>query len=198
MEQEKFTTNINRITAWMNENDAGAMHDVVLGMLSLPADTDAERERVWAGIRSILGILPNSPIKRGRGSSLPDEVESVIDALSLAHGEAMADAWNSGDNHLLMRKHGKSGGGLFESDEEVRDTYASKMSNDLKRRYREKIWDQAAGSLIIEEAGGKVSDLDGKPLDFSAGRTLANNRGVLATNGLLHDSALAALRKICA
>ena len=41
MEQEKFTTNINRITAWMNENDAGAMHDVVLGMLSLPADTDA-------------------------------------------------------------------------------------------------------------------------------------------------------------
>ena len=147
MEQEKFTTNINRITAWMNENDAGAMHDVVLGMLSLPADTDAERDRVWAGIRSILGILPNSPIKRGRGSSLPDEVESVIDALSLAHGEAMADAWNSGDNHLLMRKHGKSGGGLFESADEVRDTYASKMVNDLKRRYREKIWDGTRAGL---------------------------------------------------
>tara|TARA_B100001094_G_C18113927_1_gene762822 strand:- start:60 stop:542 length:483 start_codon:yes stop_codon:yes gene_type:complete len=141
MEEQKFTTNINRITAWMNENDAGAMHDVVLGMLGLPADTDAERERVWAGIRSILGILPNSPIKRGRGSNLPDEVESVIDALSLAHGEAMADAWNSGDNHLLMRKHGKSGGGLFESDEEIKETYSSKMGNDLKRRYREKIWD---------------------------------------------------------
>jgi 3'(2'), 5'-bisphosphate nucleotidase len=64
--------------------------------------------------------------------------------------------------------------------------------------YREKIWDQAAGSLIIEEAGGRVSDLDGKPLDFSAGRTLANNRGVLATNGRLHKVALAALGRISA
>ena len=27
--------------------------------------------------------------------------------------------------------------------------------------YREKIWDQAAGSIVIEEAGGRVTDLDG-------------------------------------
>jgi len=62
--------------------------------------------------------------------------------------------------------------------------------------YREKIWDQAAGSIIVEEAGGRVSDLDGKPLDFSHGRTLATNRGVLATNGHLHDALLAGLQKI--
>lgn len=62
--------------------------------------------------------------------------------------------------------------------------------------YREKIWDQAAGSVVIEEAGGQVTDLDGKPLDFTAGRTLANNRGVLASNGLLHADALQALRAI--
>jgi 3'(2'), 5'-bisphosphate nucleotidase len=60
--------------------------------------------------------------------------------------------------------------------------------------YREKIWDQAAGLLIIEEAGGMVTDLDGKPLDFSTGRTLANNRGVLASNGSLHPEILKALR----
>jgi 3'(2'), 5'-bisphosphate nucleotidase len=62
--------------------------------------------------------------------------------------------------------------------------------------YREKIWDQAAGSIVIEEAGGRVSDLDGKPLDFSVGRTLARNRGVCATNGHLHEAALAALKSI--
>ena len=27
--------------------------------------------------------------------------------------------------------------------------------------YREKIWDQAAGSIVVEEAGGRVSDLNG-------------------------------------
>jgi 3'(2'), 5'-bisphosphate nucleotidase len=62
--------------------------------------------------------------------------------------------------------------------------------------YREKVWDQAAGSIVVEEAGGRVSDLDGKPLDFSQGRTLAANRGVLATNGYLHDAILSGLKQI--
>lgn len=62
--------------------------------------------------------------------------------------------------------------------------------------YREKIWDQAAGSIVVEEAGGRVTDLDGKPLDFSHGRTLQSNRGVLATNGHLHDALLQGLRAI--
>ncbi len=64
--------------------------------------------------------------------------------------------------------------------------------------YREKIWDQAAGALLVEEAGGRVTDLDGKPLDFGQGRTLAANRGVLATNGLLHAAVLQALRQLAA
>jgi 3'(2'), 5'-bisphosphate nucleotidase len=62
--------------------------------------------------------------------------------------------------------------------------------------YKEKIWDQAAGSLVVEEAGGKVTDLDGKPLDFSRGRTLAANRGVLASNSLLHEAALQAIKTV--
>jgi len=62
--------------------------------------------------------------------------------------------------------------------------------------YQEKIWDQAAGSIIIEEAGGRVTDLSGVPLDFTQGRTLAKNRGVCATNGVLHDETLAALNTI--
>jgi len=59
--------------------------------------------------------------------------------------------------------------------------------------YKEKIWDQAAGMIVTEEAGGRVSDLDGRPLDFSTGRTLARNRGVVASNGYLHECALKAI-----
>ncbi len=62
--------------------------------------------------------------------------------------------------------------------------------------YKEKIWDQAAGSLIVEEAGGRVSDLHGERLDFTTGRMLLNNRGILASNNLLHEEALEALREI--
>jgi 3'(2'), 5'-bisphosphate nucleotidase len=59
--------------------------------------------------------------------------------------------------------------------------------------YREKIWDQAAGSLILEEAGGRITDLDGNPLDFTQGRMLIKNRGVLASNGYLHEALLQTL-----
>jgi 3'(2'), 5'-bisphosphate nucleotidase len=65
-----------------------------------------------------------------------------------------------------------------------------------KPDYRETIWDQAAGSIVIMEAGGRVTDLKAQPLDFSHGRTLKNNRGVLATNGLLHDALLDAIARL--
>ncbi len=59
--------------------------------------------------------------------------------------------------------------------------------------HREKIWDHAAGSLIVSEAGGRVSDMNGKTLDFSCGQTLAANRGIVASNSLLHDRVLQAI-----
>ena len=75
------------------------------------------------------------------------------------------------------------------------EIYLRLLSPD-RMDYREKIWDQAAGSIIVEEAGGTVTDLDGKVLDFSRGRTLKDNRGICATNGLLHDEALEALKRV--
>jgi 3'(2'), 5'-bisphosphate nucleotidase len=62
------------------------------------------------------------------------------------------------------------------------------------KTFRDKIWDQAAGSLIIEEAGGRVTDLNGVPLDCGAGRLLTRNEGVIASNGLLHDAVLDAIQ----
>ncbi len=60
--------------------------------------------------------------------------------------------------------------------------------------YFEKIWDHAAGALIVAEAGGVVSDIHGRPLEFHHGRELAANRGVIVTNGPLHDRVLDAIR----
>lgn len=61
--------------------------------------------------------------------------------------------------------------------------------------YREKIWDHAAGSLIIEEAGGRVTDMHGQPLDFGSDYKMHNNRGVIVSNGDLHEAVLNALAK---
>ncbi|HEY9907546.1 MAG TPA: 3'(2'),5'-bisphosphate nucleotidase [Thermosynechococcaceae cyanobacterium] len=59
--------------------------------------------------------------------------------------------------------------------------------------YRENIWDHAAGAIVVEEAGGKVTDIYGKALDFTAGAKLIHNRGIVASNGDLHDAVLAIL-----
>ncbi len=68
-------------------------------------------------------------------------------------------------------------------------------SPDNPDRY-EWIWDQAPGTILVEEAGGMVSDLHGKPLDFSRGRYLTANYGVLLSNGYLHQTALEAVSKL--
>lgn len=63
-----------------------------------------------------------------------------------------------------------------------------------RKGYEERIWDHAGGVLVVEAAGGCVTDLDGKPLDFAAGATLRNNRGVVVTNRRLHAEVLAAVQ----
>ena len=65
-----------------------------------------------------------------------------------------------------------------------------------RKGYEEKIWDHAAGSVVVEEAGGIVSDVRGEPLDFSRGRTLSANAGVIATHGPLHDAVVDAVRQV--
>ncbi len=50
-------------------------------------------------------------------------------------------------------------------------------------------WDTAAGSLIVEEAGGKMSDFIGEPFRIHGEQTLASN-------GLLHEEMLTVLREL--
>ncbi len=62
--------------------------------------------------------------------------------------------------------------------------------------YREKIWDHAAGKLVVESAGGRVTDIKGTPLDFRHGRALDKNRGIIATSGPIHDAVLEAVAAV--
>jgi len=65
-----------------------------------------------------------------------------------------------------------------------------------RQGYREKIWDHAAGKLVVECAGGTVTDADGRRLDFGHGRRLERNRGIVATAGAFHDEVLEAVRAV--
>jgi 3'-phosphoadenosine 5'-phosphosulfate (PAPS) 3'-phosphatase len=75
--------------------------------------------------------------------------------------------------------------------------------------YQEYIWDAAAGCILVQEAGGTVTDLEGAPLNFSSeaakgdGARLSKGvAGIVATSGAggpcssgVHAKVLAALRE---
>jgi len=50
-----------------------------------------------------------------------------------------------------------------------------------------KPWDVAAGSLIVEEAGGRVSNYQGGPLSIYS-------PPIMASNGLVHEQMMSVLQ----
>lgn len=179
---------------------------VQLGVLGCPNVADGRRPEIggpgsvvcaMAGQGTWTAPLGDGVFQKLQVSSIDDPVEArVLRSVESGHtnvdtmGELVA-ALGARANPVLMDSQAKyavlaagEGDLLF------------RLLSAAKPNYREKIWDQAAGSLVVQEAGGRISDLDGKPLDFTRGRTLAANRGVAASNGRLHAAALEALQQI--
>ena len=65
-------------------------------------------------------------------------------------------------------------------------TAAGRFDGDWEMKL--KPWDVAAGLLLVEEAGGRVSDFDGGPFDIKGAEILASNR-------LIHDAMIGVLGK---
>ena len=62
-----------------------------------------------------------------------------------------------------------------------------------KKGYVERIWDHAAGSLIATEGGCFVTDIHGRALDFSHGRGLQKNVGIVCAPPRVHGALLEAI-----
>ncbi|KAH9987616.1 hypothetical protein BJV74DRAFT_951621 [Russula compacta] len=60
------------------------------------------------------------------------------------------------------------------------------------------VQDHASGSLLVEEAGGVISDSRGLPLDFGLGRTLGRNFGVVAARKEVHAQVIDAIQAVLA
>ena len=72
--------------------------------------------------------------------------------------------------------------------EQICDVYVSPGA-------RTKLWDTCAPQIILEEAGGRFTDLFGMELRYDQA-DLQNRNGLLATNGRVHDAAIEALKPL--
>lgn len=55
-------------------------------------------------------------------------------------------------------------------------------------------WDTAAGEIILEEAGGQITDFEGKPLDYTQ-KDLVWKKSFIASNRRLHSEVLKLIPK---
>ncbi|ROT34886.1 3',5'-bisphosphate nucleotidase [Sodiomyces alkalinus F11] len=114
-----------------------------------------------------------------------------VEAAHSAHGDQAEIARRLGISRPSVRMDSQSKYGSIARG--AGDIY---LRLPVKATYQEKIWDHAAGDLIVREAGGQVTDVDGKALDFSVGRTLANNKGVVAAPAAVHGEVLKAVQDV--
>lgn len=140
----------------------------------------------WRGAPSDPKPLSTSPIRNAAEAAFCESVE----AAHSAHDRHALIARELGVSRAPVRMDSQCKYGMV-----ARGEAAIYLRLPRDESYREKVWDHAAGWLVVVEAGGRVTDVDGRELDFSLGRTLDGNRGVVATNGPLHDRVLEAIRR---
>ncbi len=176
-------------------------HQVVLGVLGCPNLAIDQMQGVLlvaeAGSGTVLLPL-NGDDSEGRAM----RVSSLIEPDQARFCESVESAHSSHDDAVkLAEKLGITAAPLRMDSQAKYAAVASGQAQIYLRLptrtdYREYIWDHAAGMIAVTEAGGRVSDVYGRALDFSKGRRLEANRGIIATNGAVHDAVAEAVGEV--
>jgi 3'(2'), 5'-bisphosphate nucleotidase len=187
----------------------------VLGCPNLPVDdsapltedmgsaaTDAEGKGVLFSAVQGQGAT-SQPLTRGAvGAGQPIHVSKISKVSEAVMCESVEPGHSSkGDNALIAQSLGITAKPV-QMDSQAKYGSVARGAGDLylrlpvRKDYVEKIWDHAAGDLIVREAGGQVTDVAGKRLDFSRGRTLTENKGVVATPANVHAEVLKAVQEV--
>ncbi len=178
--------------------------EVVLGVLgcpNLPLDTsapDGERGCLFVAVKGEGAFV--RPLAGGAETRIG--VTGVTNTSDASFCESVESGHSSQDDSAKVAEKLGITAPPFRIDSQCK--YAAVARGDAsiylrlptRKDYEEKIWDHAAGSIVVIEAGGRVTDVTGADLDFSIGRTLAKNEGVVVTNGHVHEAVVAAVREV--
>ncbi len=129
-----------------------------------------------------LDRLPEPPVRLAvTRRSLRDEVVIFASRSEIAAGEF--DPWGGGAGEAGRWRIEPVGSTAYKLARVAAGTGDIFLSRGPKSE-----WDICAGELIVEEAGGRATDLRGEPLSYN--RPDPRVHGILATNGGLHEEFL--------
>jgi len=137
MDDEAWTKRTTKVNTYLDSHDIGDMEQVIRWNLN-QGDTDPDnRKRFWTSITTLFGMLPDSPISRGRESDLPENIQQAITGFSVTYADAYAAAYATDPLFgEIVRKHGKSGGGVFADVDAYHASLKQQMKGKITGYYR--------------------------------------------------------------
>lgn len=141
MDDDTWNGKKTLIDGWFNAHEDWAdEHIALLAVPQLVAAGDAKpdsRKSLYAAIRTCFGDISDKPFRAGRGSSMPETVIVARDGILYAYSEAMVTLFNESDAvQTLENRHGKSGGGNYDSAEDFADDAVKSRRLMLNAAYK--------------------------------------------------------------
>ena len=178
--------------------------DVVLGLLGCPNLAHPEIDNAEGCLVTALkggGAWMESP---DGGNRRACRISSAEDPARMRFVESYVSSHSHADMQLAVARDLGINGNPVRMDSQVKYAVIASGQAEIYLRiphpdtpdYKEKIWDHAAGSLIVTEAGGRVTDIEGRELDFSKGKTLNRNRGILAATPQVHSRVIRTIARL--
>ncbi len=175
-------------------------NEVKVGVMACPALSleTGEEGALFVAVRGEGATM--MPISGGTWRSLrvvaADDVENMrfVESVEASHGDqsrqnSVAKAVGFTAESVRMDSQAKYG--IVASGQAA---LYMRLPSPKTPDYRENIWDHAAGAIVVEEAGGRVTDMHGNSLPFGQGKKMINNQGIVVSNGTIHDTVLKALQ----
>jgi 3'(2'), 5'-bisphosphate nucleotidase len=159
---------------------------------------DGETGVIFSAVKGSGALQQDTPAS----APVPISVSDVTDLTQIRFTESVEKAHSSHSDSARIAEHLGIVAEPVRIDSQAKYAAVSRGDGEVYLRlprdnvYREKIWDHAGGALVAMEAGGKVTDIKGRPLNFNKGYRLEENLGVIVTNGHVHDAVLEAIKTL--
>tara|TARA_R100001510_G_C7651314_1_gene208970 strand:- start:2328 stop:2852 length:525 start_codon:yes stop_codon:yes gene_type:complete len=132
------------VDAWMEQNDAGAMANVLVAqneLLKANVANPTEADQIWAAIRAIAKMLPNTFIRPGRASALSPEIQAAVDSVAHRVETAYAEFYEANWDLLsaIVLPHGKTGGHYLTA-QDAAEYMNGRTTRILKEAMKEGRW----------------------------------------------------------
>ena len=163
MKQENWIKNTNAVQAWLELEDRGEVGQAISLSITLGNATDSDelRSTYWTAIRSIGSPYDDFPAaRRGRESSLPEEVDLNATSVKNAVITAFAGITSPDLITTVILPHGRTGG-AYGGVMDFAQSMGKKAYDALVKGYKEGRWDGSMDGEIPTMTPPAVKSAEG-------------------------------------